>query len=115
MQIWQAVWNGAVVAQADHVRRLEGNAYFPPDSLCREFFRESDRHSICPWKGRAHYFDLEVDGLTNPAAAWYYPRPTPLARRISGHVAFWRGVEIRQVEATNQPETDTHRPTRERT
>lgn len=90
----KAIWNGKVVAEADHTEILEGNHYFPAESVRREFFQQSDTHSICPWKGNAHYYTLRVDGKGNPDAAWYYPEPKPAAQRIAGQVAFWRGVRI---------------------
>ena len=90
----RAIWNGRVLAEAARTVRVEGNHYFPPDSLNREFFRDSTTRSLCPWKGVAGYYTIEVDGASNPDAAWFYARPSPLARRIKDHVAFWRGVEI---------------------
>jgi uncharacterized protein (DUF427 family) len=73
---------------------VEGNHYFPPDSLDREFFRDSDTHTICPWKGLASYLDVVVDGQSNRDAAWYYPEPKEAAKHITGYVAFWKGVSI---------------------
>lgn len=90
----RAMWNGQVLAEAARTVRVEGNHYFPPDSLHREFFRDSSTRSVCPWKGMAGYYTVEVDGVSNPDAAWFYARPSPLARRIKGHVAFRKGVEI---------------------
>jgi uncharacterized protein (DUF427 family) len=90
----RAVWNGAVLAEAPTTVRVEGNHYFPPESLRREFFTESKTSSLCPWKGVAHYYDVTVDGQVNADAGWYYPKPSPLARKIKDHVAFWRGVTI---------------------
>ena len=90
----RAVWNGAVVAETPRTIRVEGNQYFPPESLRREFFTESATKSLCPWKGVARYYDLTVDGQVNADAGWYYPNPSPLARRIKNHVAFWHGVEV---------------------
>jgi uncharacterized protein (DUF427 family) len=90
----KAIWNGKVVAEADHTEVLEGNHHFPAESVRREFFQQSDTHSICPWKGKAHYYTLLVDGKGNPDADWYYPEPKPAAQRIVGKVAFWRGVRI---------------------
>lgn len=98
MTTWQAVWNDAVIAESDRTRRVEGNVYFPPDSLRRDHLRESTRTSLCPWKGKARYYDVVVDGAVNPGAGWYYPRPTPLARRIRDHVAFWNGVQVRELK-----------------
>lgn len=102
MTTWQAVWNGTVIAESAATRRVEGNVYFPPDSLRRKHLTASTRTSLCPWKGRARYYDVQVDGIANPAAAWYYPRPFPLARRIKDHVAFWQGVEIREAQAADR-------------
>lgn len=90
----QAVWNGRVLAESDETIVLEGNHYFPPESVNREFLRESSHHSVCPWKGLAAYYDIEVDGERNRAAAWFYPRPSPPARKIKDRVAFWHGVRV---------------------
>lgn len=90
----KAIWNGQIVAESDRCERVEGNAYFPPDSLRQACFRPSDTHSVCPWKGTASYYHLEVAGQRNPDAAWFYPEPKPAADNIRGHVAFWRGVQI---------------------
>jgi uncharacterized protein (DUF427 family) len=90
----RAVWNGAVLAEAPCTVRVEGNHYFPPESLRREYFTESKTSSLCPWKGVAHYYDVNVDGQVNADAGWYYPKPSPLARKIKNHVAFWHGVQI---------------------
>ncbi|MFQ5876656.1 MAG: DUF427 domain-containing protein [Acidobacteriota bacterium] len=90
----RAVWNGAVLAESDRCEIVEGNHYFPPDSIRREHFRESKAQTTCPWKGVASYYDLEVDGQVNRGAAWYYPAPKEAARRIKGYVAFWRGVRV---------------------
>jgi uncharacterized protein (DUF427 family) len=90
-----AMWNGKVIADSGDTIVVEGNHYFPPDSVDRSALRESDRTSTCPWKGSASYVDIVVDGEVNPAAAWFYPEPKPAAREIAGYVAFWRGVEVR--------------------
>ncbi len=97
----RAVWNGAVLAEAPRTIWLEGNHYFPPESLNRDYFTASRAKSLCPWKGLASYYTVVVDGLANPNAAWYYPHPSPLARKIKNHVAFWNGV---QVEGLPEPE-----------
>jgi uncharacterized protein (DUF427 family) len=89
-----AKWNGAVLAQSDAVEVVEGNIYFPPDSVNRSLLRESATHTNCPWKGEASYFNVEVDGRQNPDAAWYYPRASDAAKHIEGFIAFWRGVEV---------------------
>jgi uncharacterized protein (DUF427 family) len=93
----QAIWNGVVVAESDRTVRVEGNHYFPPEDIKDEYLQPSARHSICPWKGRASYYDLVVDDERNPAAAWYYPTPSPAARKIKDHVAFWHGVKVRRA------------------
>ncbi|MDB1087344.1 DUF427 domain-containing protein [Streptomyces sp. ACA25] len=90
----RAVFNGAVIAETPRTERVEGNDYFPPESLKREYFTESTTKSLCFWKGVARYRTVTVDGVTVPDAAWYYPRPSPLARRIKDHVAFWNGVTV---------------------
>ena len=90
----RAIWNGRVLAESERSESVEGNVYFPPQSVRREFLRESSTRTVCPWKGVAHYYSLEVDGKSNPDAAWYYPEPKPAASKIRDHVAFWRGVTI---------------------
>ena len=90
----KATWNGQVLAESDRTVVVEGNHYFPSDSLKREFFKESSQQTFCHWKGTASYFDVEVDGQTNAGAAWYYAEPMEAAAEIKGHVAFWRGVEV---------------------
>jgi uncharacterized protein (DUF427 family) len=77
----KAIWNGKVIAEADRTEIVEGNHYFPAESLRREFFQPSDSHTICPWKGKAHYYSLLVDGKENTDAAWYYPEPKPAAQK----------------------------------
>lgn len=89
-----AVWNDQVIAESDDLVMLEGNAYFPREALKERYFEESSHHSICPWKGRAHYLHVVVDGTRNENAAWYYPNPSPLARKIKNRVGFWNGVRI---------------------
>ena len=88
------LWEGAVLAESDDIVIVEGNRYFPPDSIHQEYFKPSDATSVCPWKGTASYYDIEVDGKRNAAAAWYYPKPKPAASQIRGRVAFWRGVRV---------------------
>ena len=89
-----ATWNGKVVAESDTYEVVEGNVYFPPDALKREFFEDSDRTSVCGWKGTANYYDLVVDGERNAAAAWFYREPKDAAKNIEGFVAFWNGVSV---------------------
>jgi len=90
----RATWNGVVIAESDETIVVEGNHYFPRDSIVSEHFTESSKHSRCPWKGKASYFDVVVDGQTNSGAAWYYPAPKAAATDIKDHVAFWRGVSV---------------------
>lgn len=90
----KAIWNGAVLAESDRTEVVEGNHYFPPSSIRREYFRGSDTHTVCPWKGTASYYDIEVDGKRNDGAAWFYPDPKPAAANIAGYVAFWKGVKV---------------------
>jgi uncharacterized protein (DUF427 family) len=90
----KAIWNDTVLAESDDTVVVEGNHYFPPDSLNREHFRESDHHTTCPWKGEASYYTLVADGETNENAAWTYSEPKEAAAQIKDHVAFWRGVEV---------------------
>jgi uncharacterized protein (DUF427 family) len=90
----KAVWNGAVIAESDVTRVVEGNHYFPPESLRAEFYEDSATHTTCPWKGVASYKNVVVDGKRNADAAWYYPDAKPAAAEIRGWFAFWRGVEV---------------------
>jgi uncharacterized protein (DUF427 family) len=90
----KATWKGAVLAESDETVVVEGNHYFPADSVRREHFRESETHTTCPWKGEASYYDVLVGGDVNRDAAWYYPEPKDAARDIKDHVAFWRGVKV---------------------
>lgn len=92
----KATWNGQVIAETDDTVVVEGNHYFPADALRREFFASSDHTSICPWKGKASYYHVVVDGRQNTDAAWYYPAPKAEAAKIAGRVAFCRGVEVSQ-------------------
>ena len=90
----RAIWNGRVVAESPTTVVVEGNHYFPADSIKREYFQPSATHTECPWKGTASYYTLAVGGQTNPDAAWYYPDPKRAAAQIRGHVAFWKGVTV---------------------
>jgi uncharacterized protein (DUF427 family) len=93
----RATWNGEIIAEADRFEMVEGNVYFPPSSVKREFLVASDTRTLCPWKGRASYYTLRVNGSENRDAAWYYPDPKPEAAHIQDHVAFWRGVEVERL------------------
>jgi uncharacterized protein (DUF427 family) len=90
----KAIWNGAVLAESDKTEVVEGNHYFPPESIRREHFKDNDTHTVCPWKGTASYYDVVVNGQTNKEAAWYYPTPKDAAKNIAGYVAFWKGVQV---------------------
>ena len=90
----KAIWNGKTIAQSDDTVVVEGNHYFPRDSVHRAYLAESATTYVCSWKGLANYYSLNVDGKTNADAAWYYADPKPAAAQIKGRVAFWRGVEI---------------------
>lgn len=90
----KAIWNGIVVAETDRYETVEGNIYFPPQSLKAEYFTPSATKTVCSWKGEASYYTLTVNGQTNPDAAWYYPTPKDAAKNITGHVAFWKGVQV---------------------
>lgn len=90
----KAVYKGEIIAESNDTVVIEGNHYFPPGSLKKDFFKESSTHSICPWKGQASYYTVEVNGAVNKDAAWFYPDPSERAKGISDYVAFWKGVEI---------------------
>lgn len=93
----KAEWNGAVLAASDDTVVVEGNHYFPADSLNKEYFEPSERQTTCPWKGVAHYYAICVDGQRNEDAAWYYPETTDKARKIKDRIAFWNGVVVSGV------------------
>ncbi len=90
----KATWKGKVLAESDEPKIIEGNLYFPPESVNREYFKESNTHTTCPWKGKANYYDVVVEGEVNKDAAWDYPDPKPAAKEIKNHMAFWKGVEL---------------------
>jgi uncharacterized protein (DUF427 family) len=92
--IMKAIWNGATIAESSATRVIEGNHYFPPESVNRDLLQPSDKHTMCPWKGKASYYHVVVNGQTNKDAAWYYPEPKPAASEIQNYVAFWRGVQV---------------------
>lgn len=90
----KAIWNDRVIAESDNTVVVEGNHYFPPESVKSGFLKASSHTTECGWKGTAHYYDLVVDGQTNPGAAWYYPTPKEAAKQIAGRIAFWKGVQV---------------------
>ncbi|MGN6613381.1 MAG: DUF427 domain-containing protein [Angustibacter sp.] len=90
----RATWNGLTIAESDDTVVVEGNHYFPRAALRDDVVRESDTHSVCPWKGTASYYSLEHDGATSKDAVWYYPEPKEAAAQIAGRVAFWKDVVI---------------------
>ncbi|MDJ0691706.1 MAG: DUF427 domain-containing protein [Xenococcaceae cyanobacterium MO_188.B32] len=90
----KAIWNGAVLAESDSCEVVEGNQYFPPDSINKEYFQPSSTHTTCPWKGQASYYNIVVNGEENKDAAWYYPETKEKANNIKGYIAFWRGVKV---------------------
>jgi len=90
----KATWNNTLIAESERCEVVEGNHYFPPDAVKREFLRPSDKHTTCGWKGVASYYDLVVNGESNKDAAWYYPDTKPAADNVKGYIAFWRGVKV---------------------
>jgi uncharacterized protein (DUF427 family) len=90
----KAIWHGATLAESDDTIVVEGNHYFPVGSINREYFRESETHTACPWKGEASYYDILVDREVNKDAVWYYPEPKQAAANIKDRVAFWKGVTV---------------------
>ena len=90
----KAIWNGVTLAESDRFEVVEGNIYFPPDTINRQYFKDSDTHTTCGWKGQASYFNIVVNGEVNTDAAWYYPIPKQAAENIKDYVAFWRGVRV---------------------
>ena len=95
----KAIWNGEVIAESDETIYIEGNRYFPPESVNKEYFTPSDTHTTCFWKGEASYYNIKVGGQTNEDGAWYYPNPMPgsiekVKKDFTNYVAFWRGVEV---------------------
>lgn len=90
----KATWHDAVLAESDKTIVIEGNQYFPPESVQRQYLQPSNTHTVCPWKGDASYYNVVVDGEVNKDAAWYYPEPKPAAHEIKNYVAFWHGVRV---------------------
>lgn len=93
----QAIFNDQVIAESENTKQLEGNHYFPEADIKTELLKESDTHTTCPWKGTASYYSIEVNGETGEDVAWYYPEPKDAAKAIKNHVAFWRGVQVKEV------------------
>jgi len=91
----KAIWDNQIIAESDKTIEIEGNQYFPPDSIKKEYFLPSDMHSICPWKGEASYYHVKVGEEVNENAAWYYPEPKDAAKEIKDYIAFWKGVEVK--------------------
>jgi uncharacterized protein (DUF427 family) len=92
----KAIWNGTILAESNTFEKVEGNVYFPANSIKKEYFKESNTHTTCPWKGVASYYSIDVDGKENKDAAWYYPEPKDAAKQIKNHVAFWKGVKVEE-------------------
>ncbi|HLP88837.1 MAG TPA: DUF427 domain-containing protein [Nostocaceae cyanobacterium] len=90
----KATWNGAVLAESDNTVVVEGNHYFPPETVNKEYLQDSDTHTTCFWKGVASYYNVVVDGQVNKDAAWYYPSTKEKAKNIEGYIGFWRGVKV---------------------
>jgi uncharacterized protein (DUF427 family) len=90
----KALWGEKVIAESNATVIVEGNHYFPPDAVKKEFLKSSNHTSICSWKGTAHYYHVEVDGVRSENAAWYYPDPKPAAAEVKDRIAFWKGVRV---------------------
>jgi uncharacterized protein (DUF427 family) len=93
----KAIWENTVIAESDQTIEVEGNQYFPADAIKREYFTPSGKHSECPWKGTASYYNVQVNGKTNADAAWFYPNPKPAASQIQNYVAFWKGIGVEKA------------------
>jgi len=92
----KAIWKDKIIAESDKFEIVEDNYYFPPESVNKEFLRESNTHSTCPWKGYASYYDVVINGDVNKDAAWYYPDPKPAANKIKNYIAFWKSIEVKE-------------------
>jgi uncharacterized protein (DUF427 family) len=92
----KAYWNNQLIAESNQTIVVEGNHYFPPGDVRKEFLKESSHTTVCPWKGKASYYDIEVDENKNSAAAWFYPEPKDAAAHIKNYIAFWKGVEVKE-------------------
>ncbi len=90
----KAIWNDTVIAESSNTKIVENNHYFPQEDIKQEYFKPSDSHTRCPWKGKASYYHIEVNGETNEDAAWYYPEASHAAKPIENYVAFWNGVKV---------------------
>lgn len=90
----KATWEGTTIAESENCVVVEGNQYFPPESVRKEYLKPVDKTTVCPWKGVANYYDIVIGAKRNPAAAWYYATPLPAASNIRGHIAFWKGVHV---------------------
>ena len=90
----KAIWNGTILAESENTAVVDGNHYFPAESINCEYFKDSQTNTVCGWKGAASYYDIEVDGKTNKDAAWFYGSPKDAANEIAGHIAFWKGVQV---------------------
>ncbi len=90
----KALWNNTILAESDDTAVVEGNHYFPPESVKTDYLQASETHTTCPWKGQADYYNIVVNGEINPDAAWFYPAPKTAAENIRGRIAFWRGVQV---------------------
>lgn len=90
----KAIWNGVILAESDNCQIVEGNFYFPPETINKQYFQTSDTHTTCGWKGVASYYTISVNGQQNKDAAWYYPQTTEKANNIQGYIAFWKGVKV---------------------
>ena len=90
----KAIWNDVTLAESDETISIEGNHYFPPESIKKEYFKQSDYHTACPWKGEASYYNIIVDEEMNSDSAWFYPDPKEAAKEIKDYVAFWKGVKV---------------------
>jgi uncharacterized protein (DUF427 family) len=92
----KAIWNNTVIAQSNDTILVEGNHYFPPQSVNKDLLKDSPTHTHCPWKGEASYYTIQAGSQENKDAAWYYPAPKDAAKQIQGYIAFWRGVKVEQ-------------------
>ena len=101
----QAIWKGEIIADSENTVVVEGNHYFPVESVDKEHLKPSPTTSVCPWKGTAHYYSVVVRGEENRDAAWYYPDPKEAAAQIENHIAFWRGVDVREPDEAAEQRT----------